>query len=91
MSVRIITDSTVDLPESYKKQALIVPLTIHFGEEEYLDGVTMNKTKFYEKLVESSVLPTTSQATPAAFESVYEEVTRNGDSAVVMPSRRYSP
>lgn len=84
MSVRIITDSTVDLPESYKKQALIVPLTIHFGEEEYLDGVTMSKTKFYEKLVESSVLPTTSQATPAAFESVYEEVTRNGDSAVVI-------
>ena len=39
MSVRIITDSTVDLPESYKKQALIVPLTIHFGEEEYLDGI----------------------------------------------------
>ena len=84
MSVRIITDSTVDLPESYKKQALIVPLTIHFGEEEYLDGVTMSKTKFYEKLVESSVLPTTSQATPAAFESVYEEITRNGDSAVVI-------
>ena len=54
------------MPE-YKERVQIVPLTVHFGDQEYIDGVTIDHKTFYEKLVESDVLPTTSQATPDAF------------------------
>ena len=64
MSVKIIVDSTTDLNEAIKDRVAIVPLTICFGEEEYVDGVTITHHQFYEKLVESDVLPTTSQASP---------------------------
>ena len=68
MSVQIIVDSTVDMPERIKDRFRIVPLTVHFGDEEFIDGVTIDKQCFYERLVESDQLPTTSQATPAAFD-----------------------
>ena len=84
MSVQIIIDSTVDMPDRIKECFRIVPLTVHFGGEEFIDGVTIDKARFYERLVESDVLPTTSQATPAAFQKVFEEVTAAGDSAVVI-------
>ncbi len=84
MSVRIITDSTVDLPESKRQAVTAVPLPVRFGDEEFLDGVTLTKRQFYEKLAQSDALPTTSQASPASFQKVFEEVTRAGDTAVVI-------
>lgn len=84
MSVRIIIDSTVDITPKLKNRFTIVPLTVHFGSEEYLDGVTINHKQFYEKLIESDVLPTTSQAPPAAFADVFQQVAAAGDTAVVI-------
>lgn len=84
MNVRIIVDSTSDLTEKTKQRLTIVPLTLRFGDEEYIDGVTINHKQFYEKLIESDVLPTTSQATPGAFEEVFETVKENNESAVVI-------
>lgn len=84
MSVRIIADSTADVIEAVKSRITVVPLTVHFGEEEYVDGVTIDHKQFYEKLIESDVLPRTSQATPDTFATVFEEVTAAGDSAVVL-------
>ena len=84
MSVRIIIDSTVDIDPKLKNRFTIVPLTVHFGDEEYLDGVTITHKQFYEKLIESDVLPTTSQAPPVAFAEVFEEVAAAGDTAVVI-------
>lgn len=84
MSVRIIVDSSTDVGEQYRSQIEVVPLTLHFGDQEYFDGVTIDKQEFYRKLVESDVLPTTSQATPAMFDSVFREVAAAGDSAVVI-------
>lgn len=84
MSVRIVIDSTADLPSEQRARFTIVPLTIHFGEQEYIDGVTINHKEFYEKLIESDVLPTTSQATPAAFAQVFQEIVDAGDTAVVV-------
>ena len=84
MNVRIITDSTADVTPAVKSRLKIVPLTVHFGDEEYVDGMTLTHKEFYEKLIESDVLPTTSQATPAAFAEVFEEVTAAGESAVVL-------
>ena len=84
MNVRIIVDSTTDLAPELQGQVQIVPLTVSFGTEEYIDGITITHEEFYDKLIESDVLPTTSQATPAAFEKVFEEVAAAGDSAVVI-------
>ena len=84
MSVQIIVDSTVDMPERMKDRFRIVPLTVHFGAEEYIDGVTIDKHRFYERLVESDELPTTSQASPAAFDAIFSDVASVGDSAVVV-------
>lgn len=84
MSVQIIVDSTVDMPERMKGRFRIVPLTVHFGAEEFIDGVTIDKHRFYERLVESDELPTTSQASPAAFDAIFSDVASVGDSAVVV-------
>ena len=53
MSVKIIIDSTTDLMPAVKARCLVVPLTVHFGDEEYIDGVTISHKEFYEKLVET--------------------------------------
>lgn len=84
MSVKIIVDSTADLTPAVKEKVITVPLTINFGDEEYIDGVTINHQKFYEKLVESDVFPTTSQATPDAFDQVFKNATEDGDGVVVI-------
>lgn len=84
MSIRIIIDSTCDMKQETKEKFTVVPLTLNFGAEEYIDGVTIDHKTFYEKLIESDVLPTTSQATPAAFADVFESVKENGESAVVI-------
>lgn len=83
MSVKIIIDSTTDLMPAVKARCLVVPLTVHFGDEEYIDGVTISHKEFYEKLVETDVMPRTSQAPPAAFAKVYEKLGPD-DSAVVI-------
>lgn len=84
MSVKIIIDSTTDLIESVKEKVEIVPLTIRFDDEEFIDGVTIDHKMFYEKLIESDTIPTTSQATPSAFVPFFDKVKENGDSAVVI-------
>ena len=84
MKTRIIVDSTADLTPELKKRVHIVPLTVHFGDEEFLDGMTIDKKAFYERLVESDVLPTTSQASPDAFMKEYEKAKEAGEAAVVL-------
>lgn len=84
MAVKIIIDSTTDLIPEIKEKTTVVPLTVHFGEKEYIDGVTITHKQFYEKLVETDVLPHTSQATPADFSTVFQQVSDSGDSAVVI-------
>ena len=90
MNVELIVDSTVDVPERVRSRLTVVPLTIHFGQEEFLDGVTMDRHRFYERLVESDVLPTTSQASPAAFDQELRRVRDSGSAAVVLPMCRDS-
>lgn len=84
MKTRIIVDSTADLMPEVKARVSVVPLTVHFGDEEFIDGVTIDHKTFYEKLVETDVHPTTSQATPAGFMEAYEKVKQAGESAVVI-------
>lgn len=84
MKTRIIVDSTADLMPEFKTRAHIIPLTVHFGDEEYIDGVTIDHKAFYEKLIESDVLPTTSQATPDAFMKEFQKAKDAGEEAVVI-------
>lgn len=84
MKVNIIIDSTADLKSELQEKVITVPLTVHFGDDEYVDGVTINHKEFYEKLIESDVLPTTSQATPAQFGDVFKKITDKGETAVVI-------
>ena len=84
MKTRIIIDSTADLLPQQQARVHIVPLTVRFGEEEYIDGVTIDHKTFYEKLAEVDVLPTTSQATPAAFAREFEKAKDAKEAAVVI-------
>lgn len=82
MSVKIIVDSTADLLPQAAQRVKTIPLTIRFGDQEFIDGVTINSRKFYEMLVESDQLPTTSQANPAAFEEAFAEAVEAGHEVV---------
>ena len=84
MSVRIIIDSTADHIPAVRERCTVVPLTVRFGDTEYIDGVTISQQKFYEKLVASDVLPTTSQPTPDAFAQAYKAAIDAGDQVVVI-------
>ena len=82
--VNIIVDSTADITEDVKERLTVVPLTLRFGDEEYIEGVTIQKKEFYQKLIESDVLPKTSQAVPADFSDIFEKIAAAGESAVVI-------
>ncbi len=84
MSVRIIVDSTADLLTEDQEKVTVIPMIIQFGEEEFLDGVTLTHHQFYEKLIESDNLPTTSQIPPYTFEEYFKEAVEAGDQVVCM-------
>lgn len=82
--VRIIVDSTADITPEVEQRVGVVPLTIHFGEDHFVDGVDIDHKAFYEKLASCEVLPTTSQATPFDFTQAYEKAIENGEDVVVI-------
>ena len=84
MPVRIITDSTVDIASKYSSLFTVVPLTVSFGETDYIDGVTISKQEFYRKLTSAPELPKTSQAMPEAFIEVFRELQEKGEEAVAI-------
>jgi DegV family protein with EDD domain len=84
MNTRIIVDSTTELMPEYRERVKVIPLIVRFGEEEYIDGVTIDHKTFYEKLIESDVLPATSQANPDTFMRAFDEIKAAGESAVVI-------
>ncbi len=84
MKVRIIADSAADLLPDIKSRVAVIPLTVRFGQCEYLDGVTLTHKEFYEHLIESDELPTTSQIPPQTFSDVFESVTASGETAIVI-------
>lgn len=84
MKVRIIVDSAADIRPAIKSRFTVVPLTVRFGEKEYLDGVSISHKEFYERLIESDELPTTSQISPQDFSDVFENATSAGEKAIVI-------
>lgn len=79
--IRIVTDSTSDLsPQRAAELGVeMVPLSVHFGEDCYRDGVDISKAEFYEKLSRADKLPTTSQIPPEVFEGVFRRHVEAGD------------
>ena len=84
MTVKVVTDSCADLPESTARELgiTVVPVYVRFGETVYRDGVDITQDEFYQRLQESPVHPTTSQPPPADFADVYRELSREADAVV---------
>jgi DegV family protein with EDD domain len=85
MSVRIVTDSSADLPADDVERlgVEVVPLSIRFGSDEYTDGVDLSVAQFYEKLASSADLPETAAPSPGAFEAAFRRQGGAGADAVV--------
>lgn len=81
--VKIVTDSGSDIPADIAEELgiTVVPLTVHFGDEEYKDGVELDAKQFYQRLYAGD-LPRTSQPSPAEFEAVYRELQQDADAIV---------
>jgi DegV family protein with EDD domain len=84
-TVRIVTDSACDLSEE-EADALgieVVPLTIRFGNEEFVDREQLSTRQFYEKLASHSELPQTAAPAPGAFATAFEKLRGEGATDVV--------
>lgn len=84
MSIRIIIDSAADMPRQSKENYTIVPLTVRFGDQAYLDDVELDQETFYTRLQDSRELPATSQPSPDAFAQIFAQVAAAGEQAVVI-------
>ena len=88
--VYIVTDSTADLTEEEVKQfeISIVPMNISIDDDNYIDGVTITKEEFKQKMIESAELPKTAQPSIGRFVEVYDELGKNGDSVISIQMMR---
>ena len=86
MTVRIVTDSSCDLPQEMADALgiTIVPLSIRFGDTEYIDRTTITTDEFWRKCSQSAVLPETAAPSPGQFETAYRDLKNAGATAVVV-------
>lgn len=84
MTIKIITDSTSDLPEALVQEydISVIPCFIHVGSESYLDGVNMSRTEFYSKLPGWDTPPTTSAPSPGMFLETYQKAIESGATGI---------
>lgn len=84
--IKIITDSTLDLPLDLikEKDIEVLPLLINFGEESYLDGVEINTREMLDRIAKENILPTTAQVTPNRFEEVFKKYLDEGYKIVTL-------
>ncbi len=82
--IKIITDSASDIVNNTREDLVILPMTISFEEQEFQDGVNLTHKEFYERLIESDVLPVTSQIPPYIFEQAYREAKEQGHQVIVI-------
>lgn len=86
MAVKIVTDSLSDITSDVAQElgVTIVPLTVLFGHESFLDRVTISTDEFYYKLTHDNVWPTTTQPSPSAFAEVYNKLAQESDEILVV-------
>jgi DegV family protein with EDD domain len=85
MTIKIVTDSTCDLPEATVAEygITVVSLYINFGDQSYLDGVELSRQEFYKRLPDCDPLPTTAAPGPEVFRQTYERLADEGASEVL--------
>ena len=88
MSIRIVTDSSCDLPQDVADRLgiVIVPLSIRFGDEEFIDRTTITADEFWRRCSESSELPQTAAPSPGQFEQAYRDLAAAGATGIVVIS-----
>jgi DegV family protein with EDD domain len=86
MPVRIITDSVADIPSQIVRELgiTVIPVLVRFGEETYRDGIDITNDQFYEKLVSSKVMPTTSVPSLDMFARTYARLAEETDEILVI-------
>ena len=86
MTVRIITDSLSDITSDLANElgVTVVPLTVLFGHETFLDRVTITTAEFYRRLADGTVWPTTTQPSPGTFLEVYNNLAKETDEILVV-------
>ena len=85
MTIRVVTDSSCDLPPALAAalRIAIVPLTIRFGDEEFVDGVDLDTDEFWNRLEHSKLLPETAAPSAGAFESCFRDLLARGATGIV--------
>jgi DegV family protein with EDD domain len=86
VGIRIVTDSSCDLPEAIVSEhgIRVVPLTIRFGDEEFIDREQLTPSEFWTKCAASSTLPETAAPAPGQFELAYRELLAEGATGIVV-------
>lgn len=86
MGIKIIVDSMCDVPQEYAQRynIEIMPLTVHFADETYKDGLDITMDEFYKKLADYKDLPTTSQVTPIDFFNAFKAETSLGNDIITI-------
>ncbi|MBA7648400.1 DegV domain-containing protein [subsurface metagenome] len=86
MAVKIVTDSLSDITDDLAKELgiTVVPLTVLFGHETFLDRVTITTDEFYHRLAHGTVWPTTTQPPPGDFVNVYNKLAKETDEILVV-------
>jgi DegV family protein with EDD domain len=83
--VRVVTDSSCDLPADVVREhgITVVPLSIRFGEEEFVDGRDLTPSAFWARAAASAVLPSTAAPSPGAFEQAFRDAAAGGADGIV--------
>lgn len=84
MGIKVITDTMCDVPKDMAERynIRVMPLTVHFGNESYKDGVEITREEFYSKLEVCEELPTTSQVPPIQFLDAFKEELEKGNDII---------
>jgi len=90
MAVKIVTDSLADIPSGVAKELgiSVVPLNVHFGTQTFRDGVDLTAERFYDKLVQSKIFPTTTVSPLSVFVSTYDKLAEETDEIVAITFSR---
>lgn len=83
--IGILTDSTNDLPKEFiesREYLFTIPLTLHFGDEQFIDGIDIDSAEFFDKISEEDIIPTTSQPSAGRFIEKYQEMAEDYDQII---------
>ncbi len=85
MAIRVVTDSTCDLPDELikKHRITVIPMYINVGSQEYQDGIDLTRREFYERLPDFKPAPTTAAPSPDVFRQVYEGLAAEGATGIL--------